>query len=177
MGVRFDWPVDEGFAQLVAAHAQPLLRLAILLTGNRYDAEDALQDAVIAVAAKWHRLRPATAAGYLRTTVARRAVDFGRQRSRIAADEVPEYFKLDPGYLRFEGDAEFVRLLQGLPEKQRAVLVLRYYGDYDDAAIGRMLGCTTPTVRSQASRALAKLRERMTAPVVGAAGGGPDGSD
>jgi RNA polymerase sigma factor (sigma-70 family) len=48
-----------------------------------------------------------------------------------------------------------------LPRRQRAVLVLRYYEDRDDAEIAELLGCTPGTVRSYASRALAALRVEM----------------
>ena len=72
-----------------------------------------------------------------------------------------EGFAEDPGFVRLESDAEFVRMLGELPERQRAVLVLRYYADLDDSAVAKTLGCTVQTVRSQASRALKKLRARL----------------
>jgi DNA-directed RNA polymerase specialized sigma24 family protein len=75
--------------------------------------------------------------------------------------EPEEGFAEDPGFVRLEADAEFVRMLSALPDRQRAVLVLRYYADLDDAAVAKTLGCTVQTVRSQASRALAKLRARL----------------
>jgi RNA polymerase sigma factor (sigma-70 family) len=48
-----------------------------------------------------------------------------------------------------------------LPARQRAVLVLRYYEDLPDDEIARLLGCRRGTVRSQAKRALDRLRERV----------------
>jgi RNA polymerase sigma factor (sigma-70 family) len=53
------------------------------------------------------------------------------------------------------------RLLATLPRQQRAVLVLRFYEDLPDSEIAEMLGCREPTVRSNASRALATLRARL----------------
>ncbi len=56
------------------------------------------------------------------------------------------------------GDADLWAELQELPRKMRAVLVLRYYEDLPDAEIARILGVSRGTVRSQAARALDKLR-------------------
>lgn len=52
------------------------------------------------------------------------------------------------------------RLILGLPDRQRAVLVLRYYEDLDDLTIAQILGCSPVTVRTHAMRALSQLRER-----------------
>lgn len=48
--------------------------------------------------------------------------------------------------------------LRMLPRQQRAVIVLRYYEDLDDKAIGDLLDCSAATVRAHASRALSRLR-------------------
>jgi RNA polymerase sigma factor (sigma-70 family) len=56
---------------------------------------------------------------------------------------------------------ELWRLVAGLPLQQRAVVVLRYYEDLDDAAIAQILECSQTTVRTHAMRALAKLRGRL----------------
>lgn len=173
MGVAFSWPADTDYENFVKVHGRAMNRLALLLTGNRSDAEDAVQDAVIAVAAKWHSLKPGTSLAYLRTTVSRKAIDIARRRGpvdSVGLAEASDRPVIDLGYLRLESDAEFVRMLATLPPRQRAVLVLRYYADLDDAAVGRMLHCTPQTVRSQASRALARLREEM-APPAGVVGG------
>lgn len=160
MPVSFRWPDDPGYEAFVRANGETLLRLAVLLTGNRDDAQDVLQDAVIAVAGRWPRVRADTALAYMRTAVSRKAIDL-RRRQRSAGVEPEEGFAEDPGFVRLEADAEFVRLLGALPDRQRAVLVLRYYADLDDTAAAKTLGCTVQTVRSQASRALAKLRAQL----------------
>jgi len=159
VGSGFEWP-DDDYTRLLAEHGERLTRLAFLLTGNRSDAEDAVQDAVISVAGQWRRIAAGSPVGYLRTAVTRRAIDIVRRRRNLPLDAALDLGRPDSGYLRLEGDIEFTRMLQELPEKQRAVLVLRYHQQLDDRDIGRILGCTAATVRSQASRGLAKLRER-----------------
>jgi RNA polymerase sigma-70 factor (sigma-E family) len=157
VGGGFEWP-DDDYTRLLAEHGERLVRLAFLLTGSRADAEDAVQDAVISVAGQWRRIAKTSPVGYLRTAVTRRAIDIVRRRRNLPLDELLDLGSTDTGYLRLEADLEFTRLLQELPERQRAVLVLRYHQQLDDREIGRVLGCTTATVRSQASRGLAKLR-------------------
>jgi RNA polymerase sigma factor (sigma-70 family) len=68
----------------------------------------------------------------------------------------------DPGAAAAERDAAW-RLVAELPPRQRATLVLRYFDDLDDAAIAAILDCSPVTVRTQAMRALATLRERLAA--------------
>lgn len=158
MGKPPKWPADEAYTRLLAEHGESLARLAFLLTGNRPDAEDVVQDAVISVADRWQRSTLDSPLAYLRKTVARKAIDLSRRRKDVPSELALERGVEEAGYLRVEGDIAFVRLLQGLPEKQRSVLVFRYYEQLDDRTIARILGCRVVTVRSQASRALAKLR-------------------
>ena len=60
-------------------------------------------------------------------------------------------------------------MLDGLAPRARAVLVLRFYADLDDAAIAAEMGIAASTVRATASRALATLRSQPVG------GGTPDG--
>ncbi len=153
------WGADARLTRVVEQHGTALLRLAVLLTGNRHDGEDALQNAVVAVAQSWQRTRPRAALPYLRRAVANESPRLLRGRREIATDVAPDRPFDDPRFLRYEEDQRFFALLADLPEKQRATLVLRYFADLDDRAIGELLHCSVETVRSQASRALAKLRD------------------
>lgn len=154
------WPGDSEYERLLREHGPALARFAFLLTGNRFDAEDIVQDAIISVASRWRGLAKTAPFGYLRQAVARKAIDLARRR-RPSGELDPDIAIEDAGYLRLEQDIEFVRMLRTLPERQRAVLVLRYQQSLDDATIGRILGCTSSTVRSQAARAFVKLREQL----------------
>jgi RNA polymerase sigma factor (sigma-70 family) len=156
------WPADARFTELIARRRENLLRLAVLLTGSRKEGEDAVQEAVLAVSRSWMRVLAqageAVAYSYLRTAVIRKSVDL--QRSRIPLGAAAEVAIENDGLLRFEQDRQFFALVAALPQQQRAVLVLRYYADFDDRRIAAVLGVRGATVRSNATRGLEKLRER-----------------
>jgi RNA polymerase sigma-70 factor (sigma-E family) len=159
-GARVDlWGGDARYTRMIETHGESLLHLGILLTGNRSDAEDVVQDALIAVAAKWPR--PESLA-YLRRAVSNKAIDLIRSRREIATDEVPEVTSIERGYFRYEDDQRFFEMVSVLPTRQRAAIVMRYYADQDDRDIARALGCSVETVRSQVHRGLQKLRELET---------------
>jgi len=149
------WGADARYTRLVEEHGRGLLHLAILLTGNRHDAEDVVQDVLISVASAWPVMRPLA---YLKRSVANRSVDIMRKRREVVTDTVPDTPYDDAGLLRHEEDKRFFELLQDLPDRQRETLVLRYHADLSNAAIAKILGCSVETVRSQAHHALAKLR-------------------
>ena len=89
------------------------------------------------------------------TPTARRAARDQRERRAAALTVVP-----DPESVPFP-DPELFAALEALPDKQRSVLVLRYWADWDEAAIADALGCRRATVRSHARRGLAHLRSRL----------------
>lgn len=153
------WSADPRYTALASRGAE-LMKVALLVTGNRHDAEDAVQDAVIAVSAAWPRVTERGAYQYLRTAVVRRAI--ANRRPLTTDIDLFDAPIDDERFLRLERDREFLDLLSALPPQQRAVLVLKYYADLDDRVIARTLGCGVANVRSQASRALARLRMQMT---------------
>lgn len=150
-----DWPGGDDYAAVVHAHGAELVKLATLLVGNVHDAEDAVQDVVIACARHWPFDPPLP---YLRRAVANRCIDIQRKRRDILVDEVPEPAAADPGLIASADAAAFFWMVRRLPPRQRAAVVLRYFADLDDAAIARILGISRHTVRSQIHHALAALR-------------------
>ena len=150
------WSADARYTALIERHGRSLMHLAILLTGNHADAEDVVQDALIAVAESW---TPAHPLSYLKKAVANKAIDTIRRRRDIPTAEMPETLIEERGFLRHEQDESFFALVRSLPEGQRSTLVLRYYADLDDRTIASVLGISRATVRSQAMRGLDKLRE------------------
>jgi RNA polymerase sigma factor, sigma-70 family len=110
----------------------------------------------------WHRVeRKDDPEGYVRTSMARLHISWWRRRRREhLAASVPEGEYTDSGVDRVDDDIGLWQELARLPARQRAVLVLRYYEDLSDGEIAKVLGISAGTVRSQASRALDKLRVR-----------------
>ena len=151
----------EPFEAFVAARLPALLRYARVLTPSTADAEDLVQEALARVGAAWWRVRSRDdPEGYVRRTMLRLAINAGRRRREVSVADVPERAAADPGFGRVDDGEQLGRLVDGLPAGMRAVLVLRYLDGLDDDAIAALLGCSRGTVRSQASRALARLRNR-----------------
>lgn len=158
---------ETAFADFVRSRSSSLYRYGYLLTGSAHDADDLLQDALIKLRAAWSRVqRQDDPVGYVRTTMARLHVSAWRRRRReFLSPSVPDRAHTDSGIARVDaglgrsGADELIwNLLGGLPPRQRAVLVLRYYEHLTDEEIASVLGISSGTVRSQASRALEKLR-------------------
>jgi len=155
------WQGDARFLRVVDEHSSALFHLALLLTGNRADAEDVVQDSLMAVADRWSTVRKPSSFAYLKRVVANRSMDVLRARRTIPVAELPDRAVTGDSFLRFEEDQRFFALVNTLPEGQKNTLVLRFFADLDDRAIGRILGCSAQTVRSQASRGLEKLRRSV----------------
>ncbi len=154
-------PNDEQFTAFVHAVWRPLYRTAYLLLGEHGAAEDLVQAALAKTYSSWRKVRDLdAAAGYARTvllneakTMFRRA-SWGRERP---AETLPETgHETDPSTRPAVLDA-----LRTLPPRQRAVVVLRFYEDLSVEQTAHALGCSTGTVKSQTSEALAKLRRLL----------------
>ncbi|WP_326821030.1 SigE family RNA polymerase sigma factor [Streptosporangium sp. NBC_01639] len=149
---------DPHYAEFVAERGDALLRYGYMLAGNPHDAADLVQEALLKLRGAWHRLHSkGNPESYARTTMARLHIATWRLRRREQlAWDLPEREHHDS--LPSGDERRMWQALAGLPRKQRAVLVLRYYEQLDDAEIAAVLGISRGTVRSQAARALDKLR-------------------
>ncbi len=150
----------EEFREYVAARGGALLRSALLLTGDRGHAEDLLQTALVRTYGAWGRIRRREAVdAYVRRTMLTTYLNWRRRRwtGEVPTGRLPEPPVTDD-HSRVELGVPLAAALARLPRRMRAVVVLRYYDDLPDAEIAELMGCTTGTVRSQAARALAKLR-------------------
>ena len=152
---------EEGeFREFMAARWPTLMRTAYLLTGDRHHAEDLAQTALEKTAAHWNRIRRADDAdAYVRRVL------LNTHLARFRRRRVAEVLRADLSDVA-EADAspsvalrdEVLTALASLPKGQRAVVVLRYWEDLTESQTASALGCSIGTVRSQAHRALRKLR-------------------
>ena len=153
-------PEDE-MRDFVAARGQALLRTAYLLTGDRQLAEDLVQAALEKVFRRWGTIRVAAAAeAYVRRTMYREQVSVWRRRRvpELLARSVPEPRRAADAGDRVEDRLLLQAALHELPPGQRTVIVLRYFEDLTEQQVADVLGLSVGTVKSQAHKALARLR-------------------
>lgn len=150
---------DREFGEFVDARALVMRRTAYLLCGDWHRAEDIVQTALIKLYVVWSRVRKDSVDAYARKVLVRTAVDETRrgffQRERTV-DVLPE-----PAVTDESADFDLRLALDALPPGQRAVVVLRYWEDLSVTETARILGRTEGTVKSQASKGLAALRELL----------------
>ena len=152
------------FDTWVEARVPALLRFAYLVTGSQHATEDAVQAALVRACERWSRVsRTRDPDGYVRRMVVNEHVSAWRRSGRreVAVAEVRDCSVLDPADGLASDDAVW-RTCAGLPPRQRAAVVLRFYEDLEYAEIAAVLDCTEATVRSHVHRALATLRAELT---------------
>jgi RNA polymerase sigma-70 factor (sigma-E family) len=154
------------FDRFVADTTDGLLRTAYLIVWDLPEAEDLVQETLLRVAKRWPRVRrmdhpPA----YARRILVNLALDGAGRRSRRAAElaAAPPAERADDRWhpSAIETSDELVRALATLPPRQRAVLVLRYFLDLPEAEVAAALQCSLGTVKSTASRGLARLEQTL----------------
>ena len=150
---------EQQFNAFVSARSRHLLQAAHLLTGDRHRAEDLLQTALTRAYLRWDRIQSEDPEGYVRRTMANAHIDWWRRKPwrEQSAAELPDVPGPDQTAAYDVRNAVLDALAQ-LSRRQRAVVVLRYYEDLSEAEIASVLGCSPGTVKSAASRAMAKLR-------------------
>ncbi len=144
----------------MTARSRSLLRTAYLLTGNRADAEDLVQAALVKTYQAWDRIEDTRALdGYVRRAMVNTHISWWRRRrlDEYPTDEVPDRPVAD-----HSGDSDLQdtlrRAVDRLPQRMRAAVMLRYYEDMSEAEVANALGVSLGTVKSTVSRAVAKLR-------------------
>ena len=153
------------FDKFVAAHVDDLLRTAYLIVWDEGEAEDVVQECLLKVARRWPRVRRMEQPqAYARRILVNLALDGARRRAQrrreLEPGTPPILSAIDP-LQTLETRAELLQALGQLHERQRAVLVLRYFNDLTEAQVADVLGCSPGTVKSSASRGLARLREAL----------------
>lgn len=164
------------FDAFVAAHTDGLLRTAYLITWDLAEAEDLVQECLLAVARRWPRVKAMDhPRAYARRILVNLALDDAPRRTRrrreLADDTTAGLIATPPdeadeaGARAFDdvdARAELLQALSMLAPRQRAVLVLRYFEDLTEAQAAAALGCSVGTVKSTSARALARLSDVMT---------------
>ncbi|MDQ3384011.1 MAG: SigE family RNA polymerase sigma factor [Actinomycetota bacterium] len=155
----------------VTAAMPRLVGLAHAMTGNRADAEDLVQDTLATVVVKWSRVSHATNIdAYVRRTMVNTLISKKRRRwtTEVVSHDAVTADRVRPGAgpgadvsTRVSDRDAVLGLLRQLPERQRAVIALRYYEDLPDAEIARALDCSEQAVRSAAHNAMKSLRRLM----------------
>ena len=151
----------------MADRGTALLRTASLLCTSRADAEDLLQTALEKTYRHWARLNAESdPEPYVRRILVNLTISRAR-RWRVLREvhmpSPPEVPAASSETHAVELRGALIEHLRRLGPRQRAVLVLRYWEDQSEAEIARTLGCSVGTVKSQAARGLARLRELLDA--------------
>ena len=148
--------VDEAtFDDFVAARSRALLRTAYLLTHDHALAEDLLQTSLAKAWFAWRRI-DGNPEPYVRRILVNTYASWWRRKwnGEHPTEDLPERATDETG----SEPTDLWRAMERLPRRQRAVVVLRYFEDLTEVQTAELLGCSVGTVKSQCSKALAKLR-------------------
>jgi RNA polymerase sigma-70 factor (sigma-E family) len=159
------------FERFVTERTDQLLRTAYLMAWDLAEAEDLVQETLLQVARRWPKVRTMEhPAAYARRLLVNLAIDSTQKRARRSgeltagggadATERPDH-RAERDLDSVDTQAVLLDALAGLPARQRAIIVLRYWEDLPEAEVAAILGCSTGTVKSTASRGLARLREQL----------------
>ena len=146
------------FDAFVAARSGWLLRTAYLLTQDSHLAEDLVQTALTKAWFAWSRI-DGDPEPYVRKILVNSFASMWRRKwnGEHPTEELPE----SGASAHDESSStshDVMTALANLPKRQRAVVVLRFFEDLTEAETARVLDCSVGTVKSQTSKALAKLR-------------------
>ena len=155
---------ESEYVEFVESMGPRLRRTAYLICGDWHRAEDAVQDALCKLYLSWAKVdRSGNPAAYARRVVVNATLD-GRRRSwrrEVPTAALPDQeLPGDPATAHAARD-ELATGLAGVPPRQRACLVLRYYEDLSIEQTAEVLGCSAGTVKSQTARGLESLRHNL----------------
>ncbi|MGW4645342.1 SigE family RNA polymerase sigma factor [Kitasatospora sp. NPDC004289] len=150
---------DAEFRSFIATAWPRLLRTAFLLSGEQHAGEDLVQQTLERAYVAWPKVSRADDpyAYVRRILVNEHARRFRRRLSERLVTSVPETAAPD-GYGRLDERAALLTALAALPPRQRQAVVLRYWEDLSEGQAALAMGCSVGTVKSQASKGIARLR-------------------
>ena len=145
-------------------HAMVLVRLAVLLTRDRATAEDVVHDAFVGLHRTGRAPRPGAELAYLRRSVVNLVAGRGRRAATAARARlvpVPDEPSPEAASVRSDDARALTAAVRALPERQRACVVLRYWGDLTDAEIAETLSISAGAVKSHLHRARTSLADHL----------------
>ena len=152
---------DQCVGTLYRSHRLGMVRLALLLVDDRETAEGVVQDAFAGLHRRWSTLAsPDAAVGYLRTSVVNGSRSVLRKRRAVREAVVPADVAgdaPDSSLLLAEEHREVLAAIRRLPDRQREVIVLRYWSGLTEAEIAAVLGISVGAVKSSTSRGRAAV--------------------
>ncbi|TYK53386.1 RNA polymerase sigma factor [Actinomadura decatromicini] len=153
---------ETAVTRLYEAHALDLVRLALVMVGDRPTAEDVVQDSFLGLYRRWGRLKdPDKALTYLRSSVLNNCRSVLRRRGRRPLGvQDPPVASAESRVLDREQGREVLDALRRLPHRQRETLVLRFVLDLSEEETAQVMRVSRVTVRSNTSRGRTAL-ERM----------------
>jgi RNA polymerase sigma-70 factor (sigma-E family) len=172
-GCSARWAADDALTQLYAAHWTSLVRLAWLMVHDQGRAEEIVQDVFVAAHPRMAQLREeGNALAYLRrsvvngcrTTFRHQGVEDRYLRTESGGAEAlgrRSAESAETAVMRHDEGDSLMKAVRRLPQRQREVLVLRYYSDLSEHQIAEALDISPGAVKSHAHRALAVLRESL----------------
>lgn len=157
--MRVEASERAAYVQFVHAVSPRLLAVAWLLTGDGHRAEELVQESLVRVYVKWPTVEAATAPAYARKVLVNlHAEQWRRRRLEVLTETPPERMSDGVG----AESVDLVRALQNLPPRERQAVVLRHYADLSEREAAVTMACSVGTVKSAASRGLARLRTLLS---------------
>jgi RNA polymerase sigma-70 factor (sigma-E family) len=156
----------SSFEEFAGAHSAGLIKLGLMVSGDRGRAEDAAQEALVRLYQRWSRVDDPLA--YARRIVVNATRDDWRRAERAVrahddAGRLARFDEVDDAEASFLERDALLAALTALPHRQRAVIVLRYLSELTEAETATVLEISVGTVKSQAFDALARLRKTLDA--------------
>lgn len=149
-----------GFDEFYRTHWRDAARWAAAVVGRVDVGEELAQDVFGRLAARYDGVD--NPVGYLRAAVVNAGRSWLRAEGRSRSRESSVSADSGEADVQSAADAETLALLDGLPERQRLVVILRYWADWADDEIAAALDCPASTVRSLARRGLTHLRKELS---------------
>jgi RNA polymerase sigma-70 factor (sigma-E family) len=147
---------DREFEEFVRSAWPRLRRAAYLLSHDSHDADDLVQTALASCYVRWDHVRRDDAFAYVHRALVNAYIDSTRRHRAVPSARQPR--RSVPPDHSVEDRSELTELLAPLSPRERSIIVWRYYFDAPEAEVAERLGVSTGTVKSTASRALARLR-------------------